>query len=73
MYAAPEVYSRQPTGLPSDVWGLGCVLHELCALRPAFQAGTIRALRAKASAIRGGVLAPHAVPAALCRASRLRS
>lgn len=44
-YAAPEVYNRQPMSFPVDVWSLGCILHELCALQPAFDGISVRRLR----------------------------
>jgi serine/threonine protein kinase len=35
-YLSPEVCQDVPYNTKSDVWALGCVLYELCALRPAF-------------------------------------
>merc|ERR1719321_2333139 len=40
-YMAPEVCQSEPYGMASDVWALGCVLYELCALKHAFQAGSL--------------------------------
>lgn len=37
-YLSPEMCKSMPYGLKSDVWALGCVLYELCCLKPAFQA-----------------------------------
>ncbi|PNH05510.1 Serine/threonine-protein kinase Nek1, partial [Tetrabaena socialis] len=37
-YMSGEVLQGKPYGTPNDVWGLGCVLFELSALKPAFQA-----------------------------------
>jgi NIMA (never in mitosis gene a)-related kinase len=36
-YASPEVWRDEPYGSPSDVWSLGCILYEMCYLRPPFQ------------------------------------
>jgi NIMA (never in mitosis gene a)-related kinase 1/4/5 len=35
-YMAPELAAEQSYSKPADVWALGCVFYELCALRPAF-------------------------------------
>ncbi|KAL4419420.1 hypothetical protein ABPG77_006347 [Micractinium sp. CCAP 211/92] len=35
-YMAPEMWRRQPYSFSADVWALGCILHELCTLRPLF-------------------------------------
>jgi len=37
-YLSPEICQKQPYACPSDVWALGCVLYELCALRVPFEA-----------------------------------
>lgn len=37
-YASPEVWRDQPYDLKSDIWSLGCVLYEMCALVPPFRA-----------------------------------
>lgn len=37
-YLSPEIAQKQPYAMPSDVWALGCVLFELCALRVPFEA-----------------------------------
>jgi serine/threonine protein kinase len=33
----PEILRLAPVGRPADIWGLGCLLFQLCALRPAFE------------------------------------
>lgn len=43
-YASPEVWQDQPYSLKSDIWSLGCVLYEACALRPPFQAENMQNL-----------------------------
>lgn len=35
-YMSPEVCESKPYTFKSDVWALGCVLYELCALEHAF-------------------------------------
>ena len=36
-YMAPEVCHRNLYSYPCDMWSLGCVLVEMCSLKPAFQ------------------------------------
>ena len=36
-YASPEVWNDDPYSYKSDLWSIGCVIYELCALRPPFQ------------------------------------
>jgi NIMA (never in mitosis gene a)-related kinase len=33
LYLSPEVCNNQPYGLSSDMWALGCIVYEMCALR----------------------------------------
>ena len=35
-YASPEVWKDQPYSYKSDLWSIGCVIYELCALKPPF-------------------------------------
>ena len=37
-YCSPEVWQGKPYNFKSDVWSAGCVLYEMCELRPPFQA-----------------------------------
>ena len=36
-YASPEVWNDAPYSYKSDLWSIGCVVYELCELRPPFQ------------------------------------
>lgn len=36
-YLSPEICRNKPYGQKADVWALGCVLYEMCALKPAFK------------------------------------
>ena len=46
-YASPEVWSERPYDHKSDVWSLGCVLYEMCTLKPPFRGESMRDLRQK--------------------------
>lgn len=35
-YMSPEIWSRKPYNYGTDIWSLGCLTYELCALRPPF-------------------------------------
>ncbi len=44
-YASPEVWKDKPYELKSDIWSLGistfnlgCIIYEICALKPPFTA-----------------------------------
>ena len=43
-YASPEVWKDKPYDAKSDIWSLGCVLYELCALLPPFRANDMKGL-----------------------------
>lgn len=49
-YASPEVWKDKPYGVKSDIWSLGCVLYEMCALRPPFTATDLQGLYRKVCA-----------------------
>lgn len=37
-YASPEVWRDEPYSIKTDVWSLGCVIYEMCMLKPPFNA-----------------------------------
>lgn len=43
-YASPEVWQDRPYDLKSDIWSLGCVLYEMCALQPPFRGNDMQQL-----------------------------
>jgi serine/threonine protein kinase len=43
-YLSPELCEEKPYNVKSDVWALGCVLHELCTLKRPFDASNPGAL-----------------------------
>jgi len=36
MYLSPEIVNHKPYNYKADIWSLGVVLYELCALKPPF-------------------------------------
>lgn len=49
-YASPEVWNDKPYDMKSDIWSLGCVIYEMAALRPPFQATDLQGLFKKVKA-----------------------
>ncbi|XP_034454282.1 NIMA-related kinase 12 [Hippoglossus hippoglossus] len=43
-YLSPELCQDVPYRVKSDIWALGCLLYELCALRPPFAASNLMSL-----------------------------
>ena len=43
-YLSPEVCQESPYSSKSDIWALGCILYELCALEPPFDAQNLISL-----------------------------
>lgn len=46
-YASPEIWRDEPYNAKSDIWSLGCVLYELCALSPPFTSNGMKDLYLK--------------------------
>jgi NIMA (never in mitosis gene a)-related kinase len=46
-YASPEVWRDLPYDSKSDIWSLGCVIYEMCALDPAFKSKDMKELFSK--------------------------
>ena len=42
-YVAPEICDGKPYDSKSDIWSLGCILYEMCAMEKMFD-GTVRFL-----------------------------
>jgi len=42
---SPEVWLSKPYGMSSDLWAMGCLVYELCALRPPFVGNTFPQLK----------------------------
>ena len=43
-YISPELVESKPYNFKSDIWSLGVVLYELCALKPPFMAESLNFL-----------------------------
>ncbi|KTF77770.1 hypothetical protein cypCar_00011892 [Cyprinus carpio] len=43
-YLSPELCQDVPYSTESDIWAVGCLLYELCALKPAFEAKNLLSL-----------------------------
>ena len=43
-YASPEIWLDRPYDFKSDIWSLGCILYELCQLKPPFRGTSLKNL-----------------------------
>ena len=43
-YLSPEIIEQRPYSFKSDIWSLGVLLYELCALRPPFEGSSMHFL-----------------------------
>ena len=43
-YLSPEIIENKPYSYQSDIWALGAVLYEICALKPPFTADSMHFL-----------------------------
>jgi len=46
-YLSPEIIQSQPYSFKSDIWSLGVLLYEMCALQPPFNAQSLHQLAQK--------------------------
>ena len=43
-YLSPEIIENKPYNFKNDIWSLGVLLYEMCALKPPFNGGSLHAL-----------------------------
>ena len=43
-YLSPEIIQNHPYNFKSDMWSLGVLLYEMCALKPPFNGANIHML-----------------------------
>ena len=46
-YLSPEIIENKPYSFGSDIWSIGAVLYEMCALQPPFIAPSLQMLALK--------------------------
>ena len=43
-YISPEIWKEQPYDYKCDIWSVGCIIYEICTLRPPFRGNSIKEL-----------------------------
>ena len=43
-YISPEIWKEQPYDYKCDIWSVGCIVYEICTLRPPFRGNSIKEL-----------------------------
>eukprot|EP00667_Euglena_gracilis_P010222 EG_transcript_10392 len=61
-YIAPELMQGEPYGYAADIWAFGCIMYELAALHPPFEAGNFMALVLKVTSGVYDPVPPHYSP-----------
>ena len=54
-YCSPEIWKEKPYDYKSDIWSLGCIIYEICSLRPPFRGTSL-------SGLKNNVLNGHYLP-----------
>ena len=44
-YCSPEIWKEKSYDYKSDIWSLGCIIYEICSLRPPFRGTSLKGLR----------------------------
>jgi len=58
-YLSPEIIESKPYSFKSDIWSLGILLYEMCALQPPFNASTLPKLAKRIVKAKVPELPPH--------------
>ena len=43
-YISPEIWNEQPYDYKCDIWSVGCIIYEMCTLRPPFRGTSLKEL-----------------------------
>jgi len=43
-YISPEIWKEQPYDYKCDIWSVGCIIYEICTLRPPFRGNSLNEL-----------------------------
>ncbi len=43
-YASPEIWLDKPYDYKSDIWSVGCIIYEMCMLKPPFRGTSLKEL-----------------------------